>query len=196
MMIKRTGFDPVHDIQKAFRKTMRAFSFPGRVEDLGPETAGQDFGPRAPGALILVARMLLDAETGFYCRDDELAGTLELLTFAKRADAADADFLFVLDGETLPQALREAKAGSLVDPHEAALIVAVARIGEAEREWTLSGPGVDGERSCRFALADGWEEIRAERNREFPLGVDMLLLSAENAALALPRTTRVRAGGA
>lgn len=188
------AFDPVHDVQRAFRKTVRAFSFPGRVVDLGPESTGQDFGIPLPSALFVVARMLLDAETTFYCQDDSLAGVLEMLTFARRAPIDRADFIIV-DGRCreLTEALATAKCGTLTDPHESATIIALASFGEELEEWRLAGPGIDGERRCRFSLAAGWDRARAERNREFPLGVDLVLISNDNRLAVLPRTTRISA---
>jgi alpha-D-ribose 1-methylphosphonate 5-triphosphate synthase subunit PhnH len=115
-----------------------------------------------------------------------------MLTFARREPIERADFVIV-DGrcDELNAALRNAKCGTLNDPHESATIIALAGFGGNLDEWRLAGPGIDGERSCRFSLAAGWDTARAERNREFPLGVDLVLISEDNRLAVLPRTTRV-----
>lgn len=189
------AFDAVHDVQRAYRKTVQAFSFPGRVLDLSAESEGQDIGAKHPAALFLLARMLLDAETSFSCADEDLAERIEMLTFARRKNVDDADFVFADgSGEYFLEALRDAPCGNLVDPHASATLVAVAEFGEGAQLWSLAGPGIEHTAVCRFSLAEGWDRIRAERNREFPLGLDLLLVSGNNRLVALPRTTRVTKG--
>jgi alpha-D-ribose 1-methylphosphonate 5-triphosphate synthase subunit PhnH len=55
----------------------------------------------------------------------------------------------------------------------------------------LSGPGVEPGAALDIAPGGSWLAARAERNREYPLGVDMILADSAGRIVALPRTTLV-----
>jgi alpha-D-ribose 1-methylphosphonate 5-triphosphate synthase subunit PhnH len=190
-------FDPVHDIQKVFRKTVEAFSYPGRVIDLSPQADRLDFeSVNCPKAMLALGWMLLDADTTFSCREAEAARLLSLLSFARQRPCAEAQFVFTdgLAPEFLGD-LEAAMAGDLIDPHQSATVIAAAGLDGEGREYLLEGPGIESELRCRIGLAEGWRELRAERNREFPMGVDLILVDGQNRLMALPRTTLVREVG-
>lgn len=116
--------------------------------------------------------------------------------------------------------VRTARRGTLVDPHlGATILVQVAgleakagpphgerhsRGGDAgvehaggadavEADLLMRGPGVDGERGLTVCAA-GFHELlaaREEANREYPLGVDLVLFTASGMLASIPRTTQV-----
>jgi len=192
-------FDSVHDVQRAFRKLVDAMSRPGLVVDLGEQANKLE--PVGPclSSTLLAAIMLMDTEVAFHVCSRHCAETIGLLkelTNAKTAAAGEADFVFVLrdsaDGG-LEEAIRRAKSGDLIDPHlSATIIVEVEEVAE-DGELRLTGPGIDGERFVRIGAEGDWLAAREEKNREFPMGVDMIFVDARHRAVCLPRTTQIAA---
>ncbi|MCX7655602.1 MAG: phosphonate C-P lyase system protein PhnH [Treponemataceae bacterium] len=187
--------EQTHVLQRAFRKTVQAFSFPGRVFDMNPECIGPDFDLPFPEGMLVLARMLLDTETSFACFHDELARVIEMLTFSHRVSLAEADFVF-LEGTSseLISALTQAKTGTLLDPHEGATLIISAPFDQGNC-WTLQGPGIKNSVVCDITLTPEWEICRARRNAEYPCGIDMLMVSPDNRLVAIPRTTVITKGG-
>jgi alpha-D-ribose 1-methylphosphonate 5-triphosphate synthase subunit PhnH len=192
------GFDLTRDCQKAFRALLDAHSYPGRVFDLAPEARHVSLDSPLPKPLIVIVLCLLDIETSFCVvsvdRGRDEAFIAELCG-ARPAAANVADFIFVV-GADLPLAatIAEARAGDLVDPHEGATIVAEVTSLVTGRGLRLSGPGIDGEARLEIGRDCQWIDERARKNREFPLGVDLLFYDPGSRITALPRTTRVMEG--
>jgi alpha-D-ribose 1-methylphosphonate 5-triphosphate synthase subunit PhnH len=191
--------DPVHDLQAVFRELMAAMAAPGSVRDIGSLAAKIDFEASIPRPMLAVAMALLDAETVFCVRSgsgDGREASLSRLTSARRAPIEDSDFVFVMgDGAEVALAVASARAGTLVDPHlGATLIVSAASVGEGER-LSLSGPGIESRAALRIGLGAEWIAARDARNREYPLGVDMIFVDGDGRLAALPRTTVAAAGG-
>jgi len=187
--------DLVHDIQTAFRKTVQAYSFPGTIQDLSKEVALVDEGTGFPPALLLLAFMLLDGETTF-----TVAGKLKeagekiisRLTYAKSADMESADFIFVPDIDfDAAEAIDAAKVGTLIDPHTASTILLVSRGFSRTAPATLSGPGIETTVSLDFGREGNWIESRKRKNREYPLGVELMFVTEEGQLVCLPRTTMI-----
>lgn len=174
--------------QAAFRRLMRAFSCPGRIETLCDD-AGRD--PRG-GALLRVLATLVDAEVSLADPDGLLDAQLLTLLEARMRAAEQAQFV-VARADRAPQFAPA--LGSLESPEQGAtLILLVERLGEGGA-LHLSGPGVDGSTSLPVrGLDPGWLAARANWNAGFPLGVDLILVDAQHVA-ALPRTTRIQCKG-
>jgi len=185
-------FDPVHDLQQAFRKTVQAFSFPGRLVDLTSHAQKLQFELTWPPAMLVVGWMLLDTETSYACANAAAAKILALLTFARPKPTPEAGYIFC-DGRAgaFLQVLAEAPLADLVDPHASATIVALADFGPESPAYSLTGPGIESATTCHIGLAEGWLAQRAERNQEFPMGLDLILIDQHNQLMALPRTTRI-----
>lgn len=188
----KRSLDPVHDLQRAFRKLVTAYSFPGRLADLSAEAEGLEPPAGWPALMPVLAWMLLDAETSFHCADPVLGDRLAMVSFSARRPLGEADFAFCAgSGPDFGLALERAKAGSLADPHLSATVVASADFSEAQPLYKLTGPGIETSALCRIGLAPGWLGLREGRNREFPLGLDLILVDAGHRLLALPRSVRV-----
>jgi alpha-D-ribose 1-methylphosphonate 5-triphosphate synthase subunit PhnH len=212
------NLDKVHDLQAAFRTMIAVHSFPGRILSVRGILDGVDADLSLPPHLCLPAMTLLDAETGFAVasgKSGEQSRLVSQLTYARPLPPAEADFLLAEAGDEFVLAVLEAaKEGTLENPHEGAtVIMEVAGMASDDPanaedarsdgredvdwpEWVLTGPGIETERRLKVAGSPFWAEARTERNREFPLGVDILLLDASGLIAALPRTTRMmRSGG-
>jgi alpha-D-ribose 1-methylphosphonate 5-triphosphate synthase subunit PhnH len=205
--------DKVHDLQSVFRNLLQAFSFPGRIVEISGTISRMDADlPLAPH-LVLPALTLLDAETTFSVVSDQSdvhSKLLSRLTYARYLPPQEADFLFVTANQDhILQALQDAREGTLEEPHRGSTIVletgylfsddpenethqeSPAAWTPGDRKWELTGPGIPGRRILQAAGMDGWNHRRTDRNREFPLGVDMVLVTPEGKLAALPRTSRI-----
>lgn len=223
--------DPVHDVQRAYRKLVEATSFPGRIVDVSTEAARIDLDTDVPKPLLLLSVMLLDAEVCFHLSSQRAESHVRLvsqLTYSRVAPPEEAGFLFVCRQAWYEAVavISQARIGTLTDPHHGATVVlevdslehgaheesaaemgtgrsmgSPASDGLAARprgtgvatasSTVLSGPGIDNRTRLVVRGPDGWESARAERNGEYPLGVDFILVTARGRLVSLPRTTQL-----
>ncbi|CRK82205.1 phosphonate C-P lyase system protein PhnH [Neobacillus massiliamazoniensis] len=190
--------DLVHDIQTAYRKVIDSMSRPGVISDLHEVTAKADFHIGCNPLIEVLALMLLDTEVTFNVvsvREEKITRLINQLTYAKAADTDKADFIFVLkdcDQKGLEAAIRSAKLGSLINPHESATFIIETESVSTGTELFLTGPGIEAEHALGIAAAETWLDIRNEKNKEYPLGIDIILTDANDSILCLPRTTQIR----
>ncbi|MFD1136255.1 phosphonate C-P lyase system protein PhnH [Paenibacillus urinalis] len=187
----------VHDIQQVYRRVVDALSRPGTIQDLSDAARKLDHRADCYGVTLVLARMLLDTEVTFKVigdNEDELTQHISRLTYAKRAEVHEADYIFVTHTAvpgSLSEALKLARIGEMNDPHlSATLIAELPNVVGGERRL-LRGPGIDQYTMCEMQTTGDWEAVRAERNAEFPLGVDMIFADGSHRVLALPRTTQM-----
>lgn len=191
-------FDLVHDIQRAYRKVVDSISKPGLISSLQEETAMLEFHTGCFPSTEVLALMLLDIEVTFKVvskREEEITGMLNQLTYAKAAEANEADFIFILkdcDRNQLESAFRSAKTGSLMNPHESAILIIETENVRTGTELVMTGPGIETEQEASIDGADAWLDIRAEKNMEYPLGLDTILTDTSHSILCLPRTTQIK----
>ena len=187
--------DYVHDIQTAFRKTITAFSFPGTIVDLSAELSRVEKELGFSPSLLLLALMLLDGETTFavYASDGKKQEqSVSRLTLSRATDADQADFIFFpdpsLDASLIIERSRE---GSLSDPHLGATLI--FKVGDLSPNGflALTGPGVERETSIRIDRSGEWLEARQQKNKEYPLGVYVILVTDNGRLAAIPRTTKI-----
>lgn len=185
------GFaDPVHDAQHAFRRVLDALSRPGQPVALGQTVKGLALGPAM--AHLLLA--LTDDDTTVWWPQGDCAEAqwLRFHTGASRAESpVDAAFAVLTSAARWPE-LDTFSAGSMDAPETAAtLLVEVASLETGPAvEWR--GPGIKDMQTVRIAgLPENfWAQWQAN-HASFPQGVDIVFTCAD-AALGLPRTTRVR----
>lgn len=188
--------DMVHDIQSAYRKLVHSMSRPGTITDLSDEAENLDHQGVFPSTQ-LIARTLLDTEVTFCIvssRAAEVTSLFSQMTYAKEAAIEAADYIFVLEdavsGAWL-DTIQVAKAGELIDPHAAATIIIEVGNLFGDTPLRLTGPGIQSTTTFAMNMREDWVELRAERNSEFPLGLDLLFTDVDHRVLALPRTTQV-----
>ncbi|MCM3785198.1 phosphonate C-P lyase system protein PhnH [Neobacillus mesonae] len=187
----------VHDIQQAYRKVVDALSRPGKIQNLADVACKTEHRSDCYSVTLVLARMLLDTEVSFKVvgeNEEELTQYISNLTYAKRAEAHEADYLFITHTshfDSLSQTLKLAKIGELNDPHlSATLIVELPSLDGGERR-VLRGPGIEQHELCEIQAAGKWDIVRSERNAEYPLGVDLIFADTSHRLLALPRTTQI-----
>ena len=190
--------DPVHDLQKAFRKILSAAASPGEIVDLEAEARLIDLEIPVGKGLALVALTLLDAETTFHVWPKEPAArtrTISHMTYSRGAEPSEADYVLVADPSCAAAAIASAKAGTLVDPHlGATIVVQVATLSE-KGGLALSGPGIESMKRLGIEPRPDWIAAREARNVEYPLGVDLVLVDEASRLAFLPRTTTIREEG-
>lgn len=189
--------DLVHDIQRAYRKLIDSLSMPGTIADLSAEAEMLERDGGCLQSTLVLALMLLDTEVTFKvfsARESEAAHLFSRLTYARQAEAEDADFIFVL-GDAAPgdllRALKSAKIGDLEDPHRSAtLIIETDGLSDGPK-LRLTGPGIRTFAAVELFEEEGWVEVRKKRNAEYPMGLDLIFVDSHHRLLALPRTTQI-----
>ncbi|MEC0231804.1 phosphonate C-P lyase system protein PhnH [Paenibacillus alba] len=190
--------DLVHDVQRAYRKLVDSLSRPGIVSDLTEEAGKLETGNGCLPATWIMAEMLLDTEVSFKVfseRETQVTQWFKQTSYAREAEVGEADYIFVLrdaQPDDLLQALQAAKIGDLRDPHFSATLIIETDSLYGGTKLRLSGPGIQSFSSAEMLLGGNWMDARAERNAEYPLGLDCILVDASHRLLALPRTTQVQ----
>lgn len=191
-------FNLVHDVQTAYRKVIDSMSRPGKITNLEEEASKADFHTGCYPSTEVLALMLLDTEVTFKvfsAKEDHITGLINQFTYAKAAEADQADFIFLLkdcNQQHLETAIRSAKIGSLMNPHESATIIIETSSIQEGIDLVLTGPGIETGHMVSISSVDTWLEIRNEKNKEFPLGIDIIITDANHSILCLPRTTQIR----
>ena len=196
------AYDPVFDSQKHYRTLLNCTARPGTIGQL--DDVGLDVPESLNRATALVTLALFSGDVSFFLQGGK-AAALRFLgeTGATPAASDQSDFLILeaTDSDGALEALRLARSGSLSFPEAGAtVILQVTAVSPAPLsdclELTLTGPGIE-TRSTAFVsgVPTAMLELLRRRNREFPLGVDVIVtcnsLSAGPCMLSLPRTTSV-----
>lgn len=189
--------DLVHDIQSVYRKTLDSMSRPGLISNITHQSEKANIEISCFGSTLVLVLMLFDTEVKFkVCseREAEVAKFINQLTYAKATEVESADYILVLQDakpEDLEKAFRNAYPGDLLDPHKAAtLIIEVDYVGN-DGGLTLMGPGIETECYVDVKATDSWVDLRAEKNSEYPLGIDLIFTDRDDNLLCLPRTTQI-----
>ena len=188
------GFDhEAFGSQAVFRVALDALSHPGRVFDMPLETALPRQGHGAAAAMLLG---LLDADTTLWLSPSLASSDAPVwLRFHTGcqivADAAEAQFVWVAQGDDMPQ-LSKLQLGSDAYPDQSATcVLEVDNLHSDPGAWRLQGPGIPTERSLRVrGIAPEFTLQWADNHASFPRGVDVYLCTATQIA-GLPRTTRI-----
>lgn len=180
--------------QQVFRAALQALSHPGRRVPLAHDAEPPAGGHRASAGLLLA---LLDADGSVWLSPALAAAGagawLRFHTGCRLAEsAAQAQFLWVAQGDALP-ALSSLAQGSDAWPEQSATCVidVAAFDADATADWVLTGPGIQTQTALRVqGLPADFAAQWAANHAAFPCGVDVFLATAE-ALVGLPRTTRI-----
>ncbi len=184
------GFaDPVFGAQAVFRALMDAFAAPGTVADFGPVTSAP--APLVPAAAALMAT-LADGDTPIWLADSggPAARWLRFQTGAPlAANPARAAFALLAEREG---GFDRFAVGTPDYPDRSVTLLLPVPALTGGAPLRLTGPGIETERVIAPAgLPTGFLDVMAANHARYPLGFDLVLVHG-TAALALPRTTRVR----
>jgi alpha-D-ribose 1-methylphosphonate 5-triphosphate synthase subunit PhnH len=169
--------------QRAFRRIVDAFSYPGRIVEL--ET-------QATHVLPLVLATLADPATTL-ADPCELVGAADRQRLGATSASADQAQFVVMPGSRIPDF--ELALGTLDSPETGATLMLVADQIKQGAGLSLSGPGIQSSSSLQVTGIDPqWWKLRKQWNSVFPLGVDVVLL-CERSVVALPRTIKIAVEG-
>jgi len=188
------GFvDKVLSAQSTFRSVMDAMARPGTVQRIVP-MAGSP-GPMMRGTAA-IALTLFDHDTPLWldARMAERSDVVKWLKFHTGApvvqDSSIASFALISDGALLP-ALERFALGTNEYPDRSTTVILQVESLDSGRSFELRGPGIDGVATLQASIRpfDLFERLRMNEAL-FPRGIDLVLV-ADDAVVAIPRTTRV-----
>lgn len=187
-MEKIHNFDEVHDSQKMFRLILKAISNPLKKVNIKPymdKLFGND------KDFLAIAFTLLDNETSFCTFNNSiLDDNIISLTLSKKAECQDADFIFVDTKKDLFFSIKNAKCGTLYNPHKTATIF--ARINSFEDAYLkMSGAGIDKNiEILTDYLVLNAVDLRDEICFEYPQGIDIFFIDENGELFAIPRLSK------
>ncbi|WP_339030165.1 phosphonate C-P lyase system protein PhnH [Bradyrhizobium symbiodeficiens] len=192
------GFvDKVLSAQSTFRSVMDAMARPGSVQRIVPMAGAPDTMMRGTAAIALT---LFDHDTPLWL-DARMAESPELVKWLKFhtgapvvQDSSIASFALISDGAALPQLERFALGTSEYPDRSTTLILQVDSL-DAGRSFELRGPGIDGVAILNASVKpfDLFDRLHVNEAL-FPRGIDVVLV-ADDALVAIPRTTRIVSKG-
>ncbi len=184
-------FDFVMDTQALFRAMLECIANPGRIVNIARLSSKL---PVHSAHLTALGLVVLDNEVRFNTSGDgKLQESLSALTLAKPAEFQHANYIFCpLDRRaSIPEAIVEAKAGTLQDPHESATFF-IETDNLREGAFTeLRGPGIKD--AMRAPLSPAIQQAlfyRDEKACRFPLGVDFFFIDSGGNLMSIPRMVR------
>ena len=185
------GFaDPVHDAQTAFRSVLEALSRPGRRFSVG--TPIKDLALGSAMARLLLALTDDDTPVWWQQEKDALSSWLRFYTGAPTTDTPGAAAFAVLTDVLTVPLLSTFGIGSVDSPERSATLLLEVPSLDAGPAVEWRGPGIKDMQAVRIAgLPDNfWTQWQAN-HAVFPQGLD-IVFTCGDAAIGLPRTTRVR----
>lgn len=192
------GFaDKVLSAQSTFRSVMDAMARPGTVQQVFASVGTP--GPMMRGAAA-IALTLFDHDTPIWldAKFSETTVVARWLKFHSSApvvtDSSIASFALIGDAAAFPDLNRFAFGTNEYPDRSTTLILQVESLTQG-REYRLSGPGIDGIALLRATIApkDLFDRLAINATL-FPRGIDLVLV-ADDAIVAIPRTTRLVAKG-
>jgi alpha-D-ribose 1-methylphosphonate 5-triphosphate synthase subunit PhnH len=193
-----TGFaDKFLAAQSTFRSVMEAMARPGSVQQITASLGTP--APMMHGAAA-IALTLFDHDTPIWldAKFSETNVVARWLKFHSSApvvtDSSIASFALIGDAAAFPDLNRFAFGTNEYPDRSTTLILQVESLTQG-REYRLSGPGIDGIALLRATIApkDLFDRLAINATL-FPRGIDVVLV-ADDAIVAIPRTTRLVAKG-
>jgi alpha-D-ribose 1-methylphosphonate 5-triphosphate synthase subunit PhnH len=199
--LKENQFDVVHDSQQIFRTLVIALAFPGTVRKLKSASLAIDR-PRIE-FILQPFLTLLDFETN-YCvvahdkaLQEEVSQYIEINTNSHPKQMEQADFVLCLEAG-MDGNFAKLKRGTLPHPdHSTTIFYLVEEICSPPQNKgvtiSLSGPGIEEEQSLSvngLALSEleQWRECR----HDYPMGIDIYLVSWAGSIIGIPRSSTIR----
>lgn len=197
---EKTSFDIVHGTQAIYRKLLDGMARPGKINFIAPIISSVEQVEDFPPALLGLAYTLVDREASFTVlsnQKEEIEKHIHWKTLSPAVAVTEAEYVFIdqaLEKEAIEQVMGSLRTGTLENPHESTtLLLAVESFSEEAvtgQKLTLRGPGIQHSHEIHVTgFSIDWLVERKRINSEFPIGIDMILVSRAGEVLAIPRTT-------
>ena len=196
MMSNSIPYDPIFDSQRHFRMLLDCMARPGKIANLADVPLVLPIGLDLPA--VLIGYVLLDEHTTFWIPPSlsEASAYLHRETGSRPSSLEKADFLF---GSVVMETswVQKAPLGTAEYPESGSTLI--AEVNEISNKplkgtmaITLKGPGIDHEKTLHVSSNSGkfWKALR-EKNENYPLGVDTILLTKSGYISALPRSIKL-----
>ncbi len=187
-MLKINSIWQTQTQQQIFRKLLQCFSFPGEIVSL-KEHLGVD------SILVGILATILDKSVSWNDDDNLVSQSDRLLLQSPLNNTENAQYV-VRNAMKSPVDNFKINLGDLCNPEKGATLILLGEaIGKGDLKLQLTGPGIPNSKNILLQGFDPhWFTMRNQWNRNFPLGVDLILVDTEQ-VLALPRTTTISCSG-
>ena len=192
------GFpDKVLSAQSTFRSVMDAMARPGSVQRVAASAGTPPPMMRGTAAIALT---LFDHDTPVWL-DEKMSETIDVARWLKFhcgapivADSSICHFALIAGAGALPDLDRFALGSNEYPDRSTTLVLQVASLTQGPA-YELRGPGIDGSAvmNATFEPKDLFDRLAINATL-FPRGIDVVLV-ADDAIVAIPRTTRLAAHG-
>ena len=163
-----------------FRSCLEVLARPGSVYQIQPLDNS---------VMMAMASALLFPEVSFYQETDGDWPMIKAITGSVEAKKQHADYLFLDRADH--DILTEVKYGDQFNPEYGATLFFRCESFEKGCPVVLQGSGIREKHKMTLPVSPAFLHQLAEKNRHFPLGVDLFFLSGNNRICGLPRTTHV-----
>ena len=190
--------DLVYDTQQVFRTLLDGMAHPGKIVSLSSLADPDSLGIGCYDSTFLTLLTLLDSEVCFHVLpgyETKTVAAISLHTGAKQVDVAEADYIIVpvdCPESVLIEAFSSAKIGTLIDPHTSATFVIESDSLSGQSNWQLKGPGIKDSAALTFPFSNELNQVRRIRNREYPMGIDLIFTESTGKLVCIPRTTKMK----
>ena len=188
MMLKINSIWQPQTQQKIFRQLLHCFSFPGEIVSLKEHLGGDSI-------LVAILSTILDKSVSWNDDDNLVSQSDRMLLQSPLNNTENAQYV-VRNGMKYPVDNFEINLGDLCNPERGATLILLGKyISKGDIQLHLTGPGIPNSKNIFLEGFDThWFTLRNQWNSNFPLGVDLILVDAEQ-VLALPRTTIISCSG-
>lgn len=177
---------------KVFRSLVSGFSQPGTLQSISPDEQLEATHQLAMASVV--CRCLLDHEVSFFTAgfDQDVTEHLLRVTGSHVAELSDADYILTSSSE-FETVLNRACTGTDEYPELSATVIVICdRSGLSGATLRLTGPGIPGHRTVNLkGVSAAPFELLADINFDYPLGIDVILVSPDGSVVCLPRTTKI-----
>ncbi len=163
-----------------FRPILQAISRPGSLHSI-------EFHDNS--GILATAMLLLYPSIYFYSNIDISWDLIAAVTGASQGGSNTADYLFCR--EPCLKEIEVAKTGDTENPEKASTLLIEVNNFSSGVDVQLSGPGIKNMKQCTLPISKELITARAEKNKSFPMGIDLFFLSSKKEIMGLPRTTKV-----
>lgn len=180
-------YDFIHDTQYAFRDILKAFSFPGTIHKLN--TYVEKLDTSFNQVEYIFGSVFLDQEVTYFSHDQQLS--FETIFYTKKTTLHDADYIFLTSKDINFEMFSKLKSGTMIDPHQSALLFVKVNKISSQNDYELTGPGIKD--FIHISLNDDNHVIETyiKLAFEYPLGIDLIIYTDDD-FIALPRTTLIK----